>query len=125
MFPAVGFITEGALELFSHGPGVAATAAAAALAPVHVLLAHLLFEMLLEAGLVGKLPGAVGTLERAVHPVVRRLQVVVEEALLGEVLVAVVADKGPLTGVHAVVHVEMGLARVRFVTDLAHKRLLS
>lgn len=73
--------------------------------------------MLFEAGLVGKLARAVWALERAFGAVVRSLKVVVEEALLREVLVAVYADEGAFPGVHAVVHVEVRLARVSFLAD--------
>ena len=63
------------------------------------MLTRLLLEVLLEAGLVGELPEAVGALEghalaapgaapsgAPAAPGVRGLHVVVEEALLGEVL---------------------------------------
>lgn len=81
--------------------------------------------MLLEAGLVGKLPGTVGALERPLRPVVRRLQVIVEEALLGEVLVAVVAHEWSFPSVHTVVDVEMGLAGVGLLADAAYERLFA
>ena len=67
--------------------------------PVDVLDAHLFLEVLLEAGLVGELPEAVGALEghalaapgaapsgTPATPGMRGLHVVVQEALLGEVL---------------------------------------
>ena len=105
--------------------------------PVDVLDAHLFLEVLLEAGLVGELPEAVGALERHALATpgaptapsgtssVCGLQVVVEEALLGKVLPAVRADKGPLPGVHPVVDVEVALARVRLGAHRAHERLLA
>jgi hypothetical protein len=51
--------------------------------------------------------------------------VVVEEALLCEVFVAVVADKGAFPGVHAVVHVQVGLARVCLLADRAREGFLA
>ena len=103
--------------------------------PVDVLDAHLFLEVLLEAGLVGELPEAVGALERHALATpgaapsgtssVCGLQVVIEEALLGKVLAAVRADEGPLPGVHPVVDVEVALARVRLGAHRAHERLLA
>ena len=61
MFPAVGLITKGALELFCDGP-VNRVAAV----PLNVPLAHLLLEMLLKTSFVGELSGAVRTFERPV-----------------------------------------------------------
>ena len=66
----------------------------------HTASTRLLLEVLLEAGLVGELPEAVGALERhalaaaaAAGAAVRRLHVVVEEALLGEVLQGELMEK--------------------------------
>ena len=99
LFPAVRLVTERTLELLGHSAVVEVP-----VAPLDVPLAHLLLEVLLEAGLVGELPEAVGALERhalgaapsapagpsASHTArtsgVRSLHVVVQEALLGEVL---------------------------------------
>ncbi len=50
---------------------------------------------------------------------------VVEKPLLGEVLAALVADERPLSGVHPVVHVEVGLPGVGLRADGADERLLA
>jgi hypothetical protein len=50
--------------------------------------------------------------------VVGRLGVVVEEALLREVLAAVGAHEGPFAGVDSIVDAEMGLPRVRLEIKL-------
>ena len=96
-----------------------------AIAPLDVPLTHLLLEMLLQAGLVGKLPGAVGALERTVQPIVGRLKVVIEKPLLCEVFVAPLAHKRPLTGMDSVVHIQMGFSSIGFLTDAAYKRLFT
>jgi hypothetical protein len=56
---------------------------------------------------------------------VGRLEVVIEKALLGEVLVAVVADKGSLAGVDSIMHVEVRLACIGLLTDAAGEGFLS
>ena len=91
----------------------------------HVSLAHLLLQMLLQTSFVGKLPGAVGALQRAVQAVVRRLHVVVEEPFLGEVLVAVFTDERSFPGVDPVVDVQMGFSGVSLLTNAAYKWFLA
>ena len=91
----------------------------------HVSLAHLLLQVLLEACLVSKFAAAVWTFQRSVNSVVSSLEVVVQEALLCEVLVAVDADKRPLSRVNSVVHVEVRLPCVGLLADCAYKRLLA
>ena len=120
LLPAVGLITEGALELLGHG--AAAQVAGAAL---DVPLAHLLLQVLLQTGFVSELARAVGALQGPVHAVVGRLQVVVEEPFLGEVFVASLADERSLPGVDAVVDIEMGLPGIGLLTDAAHERLFA
>ena len=120
MFPAVGLITEGALELLSHGPvGRVATG------PLDVSLAHLLLEMLLETSFVGKLPGAVWTFERPVCSIVSRLEMVIEESLLSEILIASLTDERPLSGVNPVVDVEMRFSSVGLLTNCAYEGFLA
>ena len=104
LLPAVGLVAERALELFHQAVPAPVTAPAIPRRPspaaaVHVALAHLLLEVLLEAGLVGKLAGTVGALQGAVGSVVGRLQVVVEEPLLRKVFITVVANEGTFAGV--------------------------
>ena len=91
----------------------------------HVSLAHLLLQVLLQAGLVRKFPATVWTLEWSVNSIVSCLEMVVEEPLLREVLVAVDADKRPLSRVNSVVHVEVRLPRVGLLANCAYKRLLA
>ena len=91
----------------------------------HVSLAHLLLQVLLEAGLVGEFATAVRTFQRSVNSVVSRLEVIVQEALLREVLVAVDADKRSLSGVNPIVDVQVGLPRVRLLADCAYKWFLA
>ena len=90
----------------------------------HVSLAHLLLQVLLEACLVSEFSAAVWTFERSVNSVVSSLQVVVEEALLCEVLVAVDADKRPLPSVNSIVDIQVGLPCVRLLADCAYKWFL-
>jgi hypothetical protein len=133
LFPAVRLIAEGTLELLGHSSPAHGSrnhrrrrsGAAAAAPAVHIPLAHQLLQMLFEARLVGELPAAVGATQRTLHPVVRGLQVIIQEALLSEVFVAVVADKGTLPGVHAVVDVQVGLACVRLLADGASEGFLA
>ena len=73
----------------------------------HVSLAHLLLQVLLEACLVREFATAVRTFQRSVDSVVSRLEMVVEEALLCEVLVAVDADKRSLSGVNPIVDIQV------------------
>ena len=91
----------------------------------HVSLAHLLLQVLLEARLVSEFPTAVRTFQRSVNSVVSRLQMVVEEAFLGEVFVAVDANKRSLASVNAIVNVQMRLPSVGFLADCAHKWFLA
>ena len=102
LFPAVRLVTERTLELLGHSAVVEVP-----VAPLDVPLAHLLLEVLLEAGLVGELSGAVGALERTVHSVMGGLEVVVEEPLLSKILIAILADKRPFSSVDPVVNIEM------------------
>ena len=73
----------------------------------HVSLAHLLLQVLLQAGLVRKFPTTVWTLERPVNSIVSCLEMIIEEPLLREVLVAVDADKRSLTGVNPIVDIQV------------------
>ena len=73
----------------------------------HVSLAHLLLQVLLEACLVSKFAAAVWTFQRSVNSVVSSLEVVVQEALLCEVLVAVDADKRSLSSVNPIVDIQV------------------
>ena len=73
----------------------------------HVSLAHLLLQVLLQAGLVRKFPTTVWTLERPVNSIVSCLEMVVEEPLLREVLVAVDADKRSLASVNPIVDIQV------------------
>ena len=126
MFPAVGLVAEWTLELFHHPAAPARSDPnCCAVTPIDVSLAHQLLEMLLEAGLVSKLATTVGAAERPVRPIVGRLEVVVEEALFREVLIAVVADEGALPRVYPVVDVQVGLAGVRLLADGARERFLA
>ena len=84
LFPAVGLITEGALELLGHS-----SVGWVAARPLDVPLAHLLFEVLLETSFVSELSGAVGALQRAVSPIVSSLQMIIEEPLFSEVFIAI------------------------------------
>ena len=120
LFPAVGLVTEWTLELFGH-----TGSANVAIAPLDVPLTHLLLEVLLQTGLVGKLPRAVGTLERTVQAIVSRLEMVIEKPLLSEVFVAPLAHKRPLTGMDSVVHIQMGFSSIGFLTNAAYKRLFT
>jgi len=120
LLPAVALVAEGAGELL----GVSSVALTT-LTPVQVLDAHLLLEVLLEAGLVGELPEAVGALQGPVLAVMRRLSVVIQEPLLGEVLSAVEADERALPSVDSVVDVQVGLPRVGLGADGADERLFS
>ena len=120
LFPAVGLITEGALELLGHGP-----VGRAAAGPLDVPLAHLLLEMLLETSFVGKLSGAVWTLERPVRPIVRGLEMVIEEPLLSEILVAALTHEWSLPGVNPVVNIKMRFPSVGFLTNRANERFLA
>ena len=58
LFPAVRLVTERTLELFGHGP-----VGKIAVTSLDVPLTHLFLQMLLQAGLVGKFSGTVGTLQ--------------------------------------------------------------
>ena len=120
MFPAVGLITEGALELLSDGP-VGRVAAG----PLDVSLAHLLLEMLLETSFVGELPETVWTLEWPVCSIVSRLKVVVQKSLLSEILIAALTHERSLSGVNPVVDVEMGFSSVGLLTNCAYKGFLA
>lgn len=91
----------------------------------HVSLAHLLLQVLLQTCLVSKFAATVWTFQRSVNSVVSRLQVVVEEAFLGEVFVAVDANKRSLASVNAIVNVQMRLPSVGFLADCAHKWFLA
>ena len=81
--------------------------------------------MLLQTGLVGKLPSTVGTLEGAVQSIVGCLEMVVEKPLLCEVFVAPLANKRPLTSMDSVVHIQMGFSSIGLLTDAAYKRLFT
>ena len=120
LFPAVGLITEGALELLGHS-----SVGWVAARPLDVPLAHLLLEVLLETSFVSELSGAVGALQRAVSPIVSSLQMIIEEPLLSEVFVATLADEGPLPGVDPVVDIEMRFPRIGLLAYCAHERLLA
>ena len=120
LLPAVRLVTEGALELLRNS-----TCREVAVGTFHVSLAHLLLQVLLEAGLVGEFATAVRTFQRSVNSVVSRLEVIVQEALLREVLVAVDADKRSLSGVNPIVDVQVGLPRVRLLADCAYKWFLA
>ena len=68
LFPTVRLVTEWTLELLSNSSVVEI-----AVAPLDVPLAHLLLEVLLQAGLVGKLSRTVWALERTVQSVMGSL----------------------------------------------------
>ena len=102
LLPAVGLITEGALELLGHG-----AAAQVAGAPLDVPLAHLLLQVLLQAGLVGKFARTVWTLERPINSVVSCLEVIVEKSLLSKILIAVLAYKRAFSCMNPVVNIKM------------------
>ncbi len=73
------------------------------LTPINVLDAHLLLEMLFETSLVCEFPEAVCASQRSVLVSrMRRLAMVIEEAFLGEVLSAFLADEGTFASVHPV-----------------------
>ena len=73
----------------------------------HVSLAHLLLQVLLETCLVSEFAAAVRTFQRSVNSVVSRLEMVVQEALLCEVFVAVDADKRSLASVNPIVDIQV------------------
>ena len=68
LFPAVRLVTERTLELLGHSSVIDIP-----VAPLDVPLAHLLLEVLLQAGLVGKLSRTVWALERTVQSVMGSL----------------------------------------------------
>jgi hypothetical protein len=131
LLPAVGFVAEWALKLLSHAAAAAAAATSGeaswpdAAAPIDVALAHELLQVLLQAGLVGEFSAAIRASQGSICAVVRSLEVVVEKALLREVLVAVVAHKRALPSVDSIMHVEMRFARVSLLADGAGEGFLS
>ena len=102
LFPTVRLVTERTLELLSNSSVVEI-----AVAPLDVPLAHLLLQMLLQAGLVGKFPRTVWTFERPIHSVVSSLEMIVEKSLLSKILIAVLAYKRTFSCMNPVVNIKM------------------
>ena len=92
---------------------------------VEIFGAHLFLEMLFQTGLVGKFSKAIGAFERTVITTVRCLHVIVEEPFFREIFATGHTNKGPFTGVDAVVNVQVGLAGVGLGADGADERLLA
>ena len=95
------------------------------MAPLDVPLAHLLLQVLLQTGLVGKFARTVWTFERPVCSIVSRLEMVIEESLLSEILIATLTDERPLSGVNPVVDVEMRFSSVGLLTNCAYEGFLA
>ena len=81
--------------------------------------------MLLETSFVCELSGAVWTLERPVRPIVRGLEMVIEEPLLSEILVAALTHERSLSGVNPIVNIKMRFPSVGFLTNRANERFLA
>ena len=102
LFPTVRLVTERTLELLSNSSVVEI-----AVAPLDVPLAHLLLQVLFEAGLVGKLSETVGAFERTVYSVMGSLEVIVKKSFLSEILIAILAYKRPFSCMNPVVNIKM------------------
>ena len=143
LFPAVALFAERTSKLLSMNAGAAAltrtrasnmtagtsaadaTASAAGLTSIEIFGAHLFLQMLFQTCLVSKFAKAIGAFEGSIITAMGRLHVIVEEPFFREVFATGHTNKGPLTGMDAVVNVQVGLAGVGLGADGADEGLLA
>ena len=144
LFPAVALFAERTSKLLGMNAGAAAltrtrasnltagtssagatAGAAAGLTSIEIFGAHLFLEMLFQTCLVSKFAKAIGAFEGSIIAAMGRLHVIVEEPFFREVFATGHTNKGPLTGMDAVVNVQVGLAGVGLGADGADEGLLA
>jgi hypothetical protein len=143
LFPAVALFAERTSKLLSMNAGAAAltrtrasnltagtsaaaaTASAAGLTSIEIFGAHLFLQMLFQTCLVSKFAKAIGAFEGSIISAMGRLHVIVEEPFFRKVFATGHTNKGPLTGMDAVVNVQVGLAGVGLGADGADEGLLA
>ena len=147
LFPAVALFAERTSKLLGMNAGAAAAAltrtraasnltaasgqtsaaatAAARLTSIKIFGAHLLLQMLFQTCLVSKFPKAIGAFEGTVITTMGRLHMIIEEPFFREIFATGHTNKGPLTGMDAVVNVQVGLAGVGLGADGADEGLLA
>ena len=142
LFPAVALFAERTSKLLSMNAGAAAltrtrasnltagtsaaaTATAAGLTSIEIFGAHLFLQMLFQTCLISKFAKAIGAFEGSIIAAMGRLHVIVEEPFFREVFATGHTNKGPLTGMDAVVNVQVGLAGVGLGADGADEGLLA
>ena len=142
LFPAVALFAERTSKLLSMNAGAAAltrtrasnltagtsaaaATAAAGLTSIEIFGAHLFLQMLFQTCLISKFAKAIGAFEGSIIAAMGRLHVIVEEPFFREVFATGHTNKGPLTGMDAVVNVQVGLAGVGLGADGADEGLLA
>ena len=142
LFPAVALFAERTSKLLSMNAGAAAltrtrasnltagtsaaaAASAAGLTSIEIFGAHLFLQMLFQTCLISKFAKAIGAFEGSIIAAMGRLHVIVEEPFFREVFATGHTNKGPLTGMDAVVNVQVGLAGVGLGADGADEGLLA
>jgi hypothetical protein len=143
LFPAVALFAERTSKLLGMNTGAAAltrtrasnmiagtsaaasAAAATGLTSIEIFGAHLLFQMLFQTGLVSKFAKAIGAFEGSIIAAMCCLHMIVEEPFFREIFATGHTNKGPLPGMDAVVHVQVGLAGVGLGAYGADERLLA
>jgi hypothetical protein len=142
LFPAVALFAERTSKLLSMNAAAltrtrasnltagtssagATAGAAAGLTSIEIFGAHLFLQMLFQTCLVSKFAKAIGAFEGSVIAAMCRLHMVVEEPFFREVFATGHTNKGPLTGMDAVVNIQVGLAGVGLGADGADEGLLA
>ena len=140
LFPAVALFAERTSKLLSMNAGAAAltrtrasnltagplaATAAAGLTSIEIFGAHLFLQMLFQTCFVSKFPKAIGAFKGSIIAAMCCLHVIVEEPFFREIFATGHTNKGPFTGMDAVVNVQVGLAGVGLGADGADERLLA